>query len=613
MKNAMKNNTVFKWIGVMCLALFGFSDVGAQSLFTDMGQPVLDREQEHYLKTITDNPINYSPRFVSVNFEALEGQSFFFEPNREESYTVVKNDRGEQYGSLVSWCGSIFTDEEAGDVNMVINGDELVGHFAIGTTYYGLTPLGKGVHVFYSIDAGSPVTEECMHANDLDYDYVPNKDYLEGADDIYPEEGGAKATGECKIRVLVGYTGAAEGQFTSILAELVNLVNLANASYDNAQVGFNIELAVALQVSYTESGDLGTDLSRWRATSDGFMDDIHTDRTRWRADMCALIVTGGGGIAYLSLDYEDTFSVTGTGNFGVFTFHHELGHNMLCTHDLVNTDQPGTAPYAGYGEPTIGCFRTIMAYQQACGTGACTRVNVWSRSVGTYNCNGTNYAKGGTNNRNRDRLVLSRGTINGHHTIADNPSYSGDYNWFDEEAIHFAGQQTCTYSASGSNQWDMFSGSEGSFRASESVTLGEGFWARSGSTFTAYLESCSTVTDEIAANTDPDPDNQDSGSLPTEADTESSSGGEVIHDLEVFPNPFKEMTTVRFHTHGTERITISMNDMLGREVMVIANASEFQEGTHTMEIPTNALPSGIYLLTIRAGEDILVKRVVKSD
>jgi len=614
MKNAIKQNAVFKWIGVLSIALLAFSEIGAQSLFHDMGEPVLDREQETYLKTITENPINHSYRFVRVNFDALEGNAFVFEPNRDEAYTVVKNERGEQYGSMTSWCGTISTDQDFGDVNMVINNDELVGHFSIGTTFYGLTPLGKGVHVFYMIDGSAAPAEECAHADDLDYDYVPEKGSIpETEDSIFEDEAFPKATGECKIRVLVGYTLSAQNQFTSILAELVNQVNLANASYDNAQVGFNIELAVAYRVVYTESGNLGTDLSRWRATADGFMDDVHSQRILWDADMCALIVNDGGGIAYLSLDSEDTFSVTGTGNFGVFTFHHELGHNMLCTHDLINNSQPGTAPYAGYGEPTIGCFRTIMAYQQACGTGICGRVNVWSRSIGTYNCGGDNYAKGGPNNRNRDRLVLSRGTINGHQSVGISTTYVGDYNWFDEEAVNFAAEENVSYAGVGTNRFDMFSGSEGSFRASQSVTLGEGFWARSGSTFTAYLESCTAVTDESAITAQVDPDNSDDSSLPTEAGDSDPIGGAVVHDLEVFPNPFKEITNVRFYTHDSRRVTITISDMLGREVMEIANASEFQEGVHLLEVPTSSLPSGLYLLSVRSGEDVLVKRIVKSE
>ena len=142
--------------------------------------------------------------------------------------------------------------------------------------------------------------------------------------------------------------------------------------------------------------------------------------------------------------------------------------------------------------PTTGCFRTVMAYSAACGVGSCTRHNVFSDNNGTWSCGGSTYAKGTINNRNTDRLTLSDGTIVDHRTVPNNASYSGDYNWSAREAVHFAANQTLTYS-SASNKFEFFNGSEGSFRASDRVTLGEGFHARSGSSFRAYLESCTPL------------------------------------------------------------------------------------------------------------------------
>lgn len=615
MKNANINKAVFRWVGILCLSVLGFSTIQAQSLFTNVGDRGLDREQEHFLKIVKDSPMNHSLQFVEVNWEALEGNSFTFQPNKDENYTVIKNERGEKYAGLTSWCGSISTDQDFGDVNMVINGDELVGHISIGTRIFALTPLGKDLHAFYEVDSSIMPKEDCEHGDeDLDYYYKPDvKGIPTNEDSVWDEIGMPKATGECKIRVLIGFSPNAQLQFTSILAQLVNLINLANAAYDNAQVGLNIELAMAYNTGSNSAGSTSVDLSNWRATSDGIMDDVHLNRTLFDADMCAYIYQGGGGRAYLSLDYEDTFSVTGTGNFNVFTFHHELGHNMLCEHDLVNPGAPGSAPYAGYGEPTIGCFRTILAYQEACGTGSCGRVNVFSRSILTYTCGGTAYAKGGPNNRNRDRLALSKDAINNHTTVPVSTTYGGDYNWFNQEVINFAAETSISYT-SATNNWEMFSGSEGSFRASDEVTLGEGFWARSGTTFSAYLESCTDISPDAAALAvmDPgyDPDQEESFAAKAAIPTE---GSKFFHDLTIFPNPFIESTTVQFNFHGGERVSITLMDILGREMMQIANAAEYSEGQHRIEIQTSDLPTGLYLLTLRAGDDVMVKRIVKGN
>ena len=617
MKNANYNKAIFRWVGILCLSGLGFSTIQAQSLFANVGDPGLDREQEHFLKIVKDSPMNHSLQFVEVNRDALEGNSFVFQPNKEESYTVYKSQRGEKYAGLVSWCGTIDDGIEFGDVNMVIDGDELVGHFAIGPRIFALTPLGKNLHAFYEVDSSVMLKEDCEHGDeDLDYDYKPD---LQGIptneDSVWDEAGMPKATGECQIRVLIGFSPNAQAQFTGILAQLVNLINLANAAYNNAGVGFNIELAMAYNTGSNSAGSTSTDLSNWRATSDGVMDEVHSNRTLFDADMCAYIYQGGGGRAYLSLDFEDTFSVTGTGNFNVFTFHHELGHNMMCTHDLINPDEPGSAPYAGYGEPTNSCFRTILAYQEACGTPGfgCARVNVFSRSVGTYTCGGTAYAKGGPNNRNRDRLVLSKDAINNHTTVLANATYGGDYNWFNQEAINFAAESTIGYS-SPLNRWDMFSGSEGSFRASDEVTLGEGFWARSGSTFTAYLESCTDISPDAAALAVVDPGyHPDKNENAAAKAAIPAEGSKFFHDLSVFPNPFNESTTVQFNFHGSQRVTIALMDILGREMIQIANSAEFAEGQHRIEIQTSELPSGIYLITLRAGDDVMVKRIIKGN
>jgi hypothetical protein len=143
MKNANINKAVFRWVGILCLSVLGFSTIQAQSLFTNVGDRGLDREQEHFLKIVKDSPMNHSLQFVEVNWEALEGNSFTFQPNKDENYTVIKNERGEKYAGLTSWCGSISTDQDFGDVNMVINGDELVGHIAIGTRIFALTQIAS--------------------------------------------------------------------------------------------------------------------------------------------------------------------------------------------------------------------------------------------------------------------------------------------------------------------------------------------------------------------------------------------------------------------------------------------------------------------------------------
>ena len=145
-----------------------------------------------------------------------------------------------------------------------------------------------------------------------------------------------------------------------------------------------LRLVHAAEMAYTESGNISTDLSRLRNTTDGFMDKVHQLRDQYKADLVALIVDDGGGycgIAYVMANgpragFADyAFSVTDRVCVASNTLTHEMGHNMGDAHDR---ETGGTGVYAytyGYRDP-IGKFRTIMAYP--CPNVSCPRVKYFS-------------------------------------------------------------------------------------------------------------------------------------------------------------------------------------------------------------------------------------------
>ncbi len=608
MKTHLTNPRIRAGNGVLTalICFMAAATLDAQDLINHLSYtPPLDEKQQHYLRTITENPINENIRFVEINMEALKEEGLIFNPSRTEKYEVVKVDRGSNSRSHISWCGQIVGYEHGGgDVNMVKVGEELVGHFTIDDMIYAITHIGKGLHVLYEVNSGEVPEEECFsHNHDIkapkekrpvitDPDYVNN----------LSEE---KISGDCKIRVLVGFTPAAEDQYTNLLAQINNLFNLANSAYNYGNVTFNIELAHAYRVNYTALSDNGDNLSLWRGTSDGFMDEVHALRSVWRADQCALIVPGGGGIAYLDLDYQDQFSVTGTSNFSVYTFHHELGHNMLCTHDLFNTDEPGTAPYAGWGDPN-GCFRTVMAYQEACGTGSCSRVNVFSRSIGSYFCGGSDRPIGSLLQRNVDRLVLSRNAVINHQVAPLNAYYTGNYGYSDNEAVHMAANSSFTYFGFPSNLFLLLNGSEGSFRAPNYVSLGAGFWADEGSFFEAYIDNCD--------NPFGDADAKAGGETGQPEFLDPSVQKEAVADVEVkvFPNPFDQVTNVEFTTRAYGRVSVEVYDMMGQMVVQVLDHPNLAPGTHRYAINTADLPSGVYSIAVNADGNRTVNKVVKN-
>ena len=437
----------------------------AQDLIVHLGYtPSLKQEQQKYLRTVTENPINERISFVEVNMEALKGDRLTLNLGNTGSFEVQKVKRGQNSGSMTSWCGQIIGFENGGgSVNMVRVGQELVGHFTVDNFIYSITHIGDGLHVLYEVntenvpskegnrDAVRPPDEKAKRPVFTDPDYVNNLS-------------DAKSAYECHIRVLVGFTPEVEAQYTSLIAQIINLFNLANDALDISDVIYNLELAHAYRVGYTATSNFGENLSRWRATSDGFMDEVHFLRGLWRADQCALLVPGSGGVGYLDLDYENQFSVTGSQDFNVYTFHQEHAHNMLCTHDVVNTIEPGTAPYAGYGHPS-GCFRTVMAYPEACDTLPCPLANVFSSETRSFYCDDDWKSTGNNDARNRQRLNYSVVDVIDYEVAPINAFYSLSYAVTANEAINVTSLFTLAYSGFLGSTFTFFDGSQGSFHS----------------------------------------------------------------------------------------------------------------------------------------------------
>lgn len=82
---------------------------------------------------------------------------------------------------------------------------------------------------------------------------------------------------------------------------------------------------------------------------------------------------------------------------------------------------------------------------------------------------------------------------------------------------------------------------------------------------------------------------------------------ETISDITVFPNPVRDMVNVKFNT-GNDHVKISLVDMIGREIAVLANKT-FTSGTHTVSYSTSSLARGIYLLRMQTGNGVATRKV----
>lgn len=273
-------------------------------------------------------------------------------------------------------------------VTLVRDGSYVTGNIRVQGQLYAVRPLFDGRHVIVEVDESRlPPDHDEAEYRRL-FDASPKS--------IAPSKAVAANT---VVRALVNYTSAAASGSPSI-SSLINLaVSETNQGYTNSGVAVTLQLAGTGQVTYTETGNFSTELSRYRGTSDGYMDSIHTTRNSVAADVAVLIVNGSAacGIGYLNSSAASAFTVVARScATGYYSFAHEIGHNFGANHDPANASG---SPYAyghGYQRPANG-WRTIMAY--ACTGASCTRINYWSNPNKTYN--GVAMGTAATNNNAR--------------------------------------------------------------------------------------------------------------------------------------------------------------------------------------------------------------------
>jgi len=193
--------------------------------------------------------------------------------------------------------------------------------------------------------------------------------------------GGASLEEGSVIDILVLYTPAARDGAGGV-PEIESAIEFGWGPLDQgafqSEIDIDFRIVGKVEINYTESGAMGTDLTRLRIPDDGVMDEAHDLRDQYMADIVMLVVSAGDvcGIANIGVapgntpTPENAFGVVGRACMPVPTmaFAHEVGHIMGLRHgwDESPCANGGSTYGKGYVEPT-DAFMTIM------GTGGATR------------------------------------------------------------------------------------------------------------------------------------------------------------------------------------------------------------------------------------------------
>jgi hypothetical protein len=76
-----------------------------------------------------------------------------------------------------------------------------------------------------------------------------------------------------------------------------------------------------------------------------------------------------------------------------------------------------------------------------------------------------------------------------------------------------------------------------------------------------------------------------------------------------YPNPFNPTTTIKFQIPSTSFVSLTVFDVLGREVVTLVN-EEMRPGRYERLFDGSGLASGVYYYRLRSGNFVETKRVL---
>jgi|GEM_PF-1147877 len=164
------------------------------------------------------------------------------------------------------------------------------------------------------------------------------------------------------IDLMIVYTPAAQNWANSSGGGIANVIAQAVAKaqlvMSNSQTIITVTLVHSSLVSYTESGNSGTDLQNFTFTN-GVMDEVQTWRNTYGADLSVIftLTDDTGGLGWLLTNRFGSaaygFSLTRVQQAGwTNTTIHEIGHNMGAHHHKQQLVQPGPTVWGNWSQNT---------------------------------------------------------------------------------------------------------------------------------------------------------------------------------------------------------------------------------------------------------------------
>jgi photosystem II stability/assembly factor-like uncharacterized protein len=80
--------------------------------------------------------------------------------------------------------------------------------------------------------------------------------------------------------------------------------------------------------------------------------------------------------------------------------------------------------------------------------------------------------------------------------------------------------------------------------------------------------------------------------------------------FDIYPNPVKESFNIRIRLDRTQKLTITIYNILGQRIAAVADQQSFTKGQHHLKFETGSLQTGLYYVSIAAKSRRIVKKLI---
>lgn len=608
----MRGNNYF--FCLLTIGLLGFASVAtAQESPLNIFYPVnqqaqsLSSPQSNILEGIATRP--YTERVFMTRVQNLStikqanALSLTIAPDKGFSFEKVKKI---SHKNRFTWIGQVRNGSvsNVGHALLIVDGNEITGRFHTNSEVYTVEPLGQGMHVVARQDPSK--LPSCGTYGTSDEGKVKSSIQMKSQ-----KSGVGTMSTDPVIDVLVAYTQAVANQSGNVGNIITGSIDSMNDSFTNSNLSVSVSLVHSMQVNYTETGDHSTAVDRLQDPIDGYMDSVHDAREQYDADVVVLLndeddLNSGGEADEIGAERYDAFAVVQWDiAIGDFVFSHEVGHLAGGRHQTDSNTSPFSYGH-GYADASDD-WETIMAIPYA----GVTRLNFWSDPNATYGGD----PRGTASDADMVRVWENRAaTLEGFFPLPPSPPnnlrITSDYTYCCDHPV--------------SMEWDGVSGADeyNVYRCSvnDLSDLCNGWSVISTTSSTSYTDGSRYMgdyydSDEAAKyyvtavdnGVESDPSNTEGTYVKTPYSKEKGalSAGQMLPEefsLEgSHPNPFSASTKIRFAMPEAAEVRLVIYNALG-QIVARPVDRRMQPGYHEVRWKATALPSGLYLYKLRAGD-----------